>query len=107
MITMHTVYIHSSRGFVNADQIESILYSEPNKIGVKIGQIEDESSMYTIYCGKAVNREIAVIKILSLINEAKLESSKNQKAVILDFIEDIDNHKAYVINRSRLKSRNV
>ena len=100
---MYTVYIKSNWGLVNADLIESIVYNGKNEIHINNGKSEETPEVYKIYAGKAINGEKAVIKILSLIQEAKNVSSEQRTAVILDFTKDIDSYEACMTDRVVLR----
>lgn len=103
---MHTVFIKiTGTRLVNANLIDTIWYNpEDNKIYVN-GTMEEPH--YMIYAGKAVNGEEAIVKIISLINDAKLESSRNGSAMILDFYKDLDNYKTRTIERYAFRNTSV
>lgn len=85
---MHTVYIKSSEFgmLIDVDNLERMSFCE-NKIFAH--NLYEER--YPIYEGKAVNGDKALVKIAGLIHSAKRHSETYNEAVILDFVNDLDN----------------
>ncbi len=85
---MYTVFIKAVDPdlLIDVDEIGRIGFS-----GNEIFAFSRLEEQYSIYRGKAVNSEKALVETVALIHSAKKFSEKTESALIMDFSKDFDN----------------